>query len=404
LNDVDGIGRARGGLDRGAAIERFDAIVIGAGPAGSMTAYHLATAGVSVLMLDRARFPRDKPCGGGVTVRAERLVPFSLAPVVEDVVDHVELRLRYASRMERTSAKPLVLMTRRLRLDAFLAGQAAAAGADFREGVKVTAIHTDERGVEVEAGGKPFGARAVVGADGVNGVSARALGLCSRRAHGVALEGNLSADDVELARYRGRVVFELGTIRGGYGWVFAKGDHANFGVGGWEAEGPELRRHLDRLCREHSVPADRLSDVRGYRLPVADPSAPVANGRGLVVGDAAGLVDPLSGDGIYEAFLSATYAAEAVVDLCAGRASGLESYDSRVKAALARNLENSWAAKHALDRFPRLLFTLARLDLVQSALERLARNDPHPAAARRLARPALIALGLLARARLPSAA
>jgi len=369
-----------------------------------MTAYRLATSGASVLMLDRARFPRDKPCGGGVTVRAARLVPFSLDPVVEDVVDRVELRLRYGRHFERRRGKPLVLMTQRRRLDAFVAEHAVAAGVEFRQGVRVTAIETDDRGASVTIDGKQLHARVVVGADGVNGISARALGLRSRRTHGVALEGNLSAGDVELARYRGKVVFELGAIRGGYGWVFTKGDHANFGVGGWEAEAPALRDHLRELCDQHGVRADRLTDLRGYRLPVADPSAPLVRDRALVVGDAAGLVDPLSGDGIYEAFLSAGFAAHAVADFCAGRTAGLTAYDRRVKDELARNLENSWAAKHALDRFPRLLFAVARLELVQSALERLARNDPQPATARRLAGPALRGLGLLAPARLSSAA
>jgi geranylgeranyl reductase family protein len=392
--------RPRGKL---AGIERFDAIVIGAGPAGSTTALRLAGAGASVLLLDRARFPRDKPCGGGVTVRAARLLPFALDPVVEDVVDCVELRLAFRERFEHRSAQPLVVMTQRRRLDALLAERAAAAGADFRDGVRVTALTADESGVEVDAAGRRFRAAALVGADGVNGISARALDLCRGPRYGVALEGNLSYDGLDPHRYRGRVVFELGNVRGGYGWVFAKADHANFGVGGWEPEAPRLREHLERLCRNHGASAARLTNVRGYRLPVADPSAPLARGRALVVGDAAGLVDPLSGDGIYEAVLSGMFAADAVGSVLEGRAAGLEGYEARVRHALARNLANSWAAKHALDRFPRLLFAIARLEAVQRTLERLARNDPHPAAARRLGRPALIALGLLSRPRVSPA-
>jgi geranylgeranyl reductase family protein len=334
-----------------------------------------------------------------VTVRAARLLPFALDPVVEDVVHGVELGLSYRKRFDHRSSQPLVFMTQRRRLDALLAERAAGAGAEFRDGVRVRAVTTDEASVEVDAGGRRFRAQTLVGADGVNGITSRALGLCARPRYGVALEGNMSFDGLDPARYRGRIVFELGNVRGGYGWVFPKADHANFGVGGWDREGPRLREHLERLCREHRVAAARLTDVRGYRLPVAEPSAPLARGRALVVGDAAGLVDPLSGDGIYEAVLSGIFAADAVGDVLGGRAAGLEGYEARVKQALARNLANSWAAKHALDRFPRLLFAIARSESVQRALERLARNDPHPAAARRLARPVLIALGLLSRTR-----
>jgi flavin-dependent dehydrogenase len=88
------------------APERFDAIVVGAGPAGSTAARHLAEAGASVLLLDRARFPRDKPCGGGVTVRAARRLPFSLAPVVEGAVDTLEVSVGYARRFARTRRAP----------------------------------------------------------------------------------------------------------------------------------------------------------------------------------------------------------------------------------------------------------------------------------------------------------
>src|SRR5205809_3287679 len=121
-------------------VKRFDAIVVGAGPAGSTTAYRLARAGARVCLVDRARFPRDKPCGGGVTLRAVRELPFSVEPVVEDRVHTLELGLRYGRRWSRRAQEPLVLTTQRRRLDAFLAEQAAAAGVEFRDGAKVTGV------------------------------------------------------------------------------------------------------------------------------------------------------------------------------------------------------------------------------------------------------------------------
>jgi geranylgeranyl reductase family protein len=370
-------------------------IVIGAGPAGSIAAYRLAQQGASVLLLDRARFPRDKPCGGGVTIRAARLVPFSLAPVVEDVVDRLELARRFGSRFERVRAKPLVLMTQRRRLDDYLVEQAAAAGADFCDGVRATNVLTDERGAVVQVGSDSFRARAVIGADGANGITARSLGLCLQPAHGVALEGNVPYSAVNAKRYRGRIVFELGVVRGGYGWVFPKREHVNVGVGGWMREGPGLRSHLARLCHEYGIPAGRLEGVRGHRLPVSRPNAVLARGRGLVVGDAAGLIDPLTGDGIYGALLSASLAAEAAADLLAGRVRDLESYERRLRRAIARDRSNAWAAKVALECFPRLTFNIARLELVQGALERLARGEEKRD---RRARVPLAALGAAARA------
>src|SRR6185437_15123028 len=98
---------------------RYDVAIVGGGPAGSTAAYRLAQAGASVLLVDKATFPRDKPCGGGVTGRAARLLPFSIEPVVEETVDRLDVRLRYGPRFERAARKPLAYMTQRKRLDHF---------------------------------------------------------------------------------------------------------------------------------------------------------------------------------------------------------------------------------------------------------------------------------------------
>jgi flavin-dependent dehydrogenase len=172
------------------AVERFDAIVVGAGPAGSTTAYRLAYGGARVLLVDRADFPRDKPCGGGVTGRAARLLPYSIDPVVEDVTTAVELRFRYGKTFARDAREPLVYMTQRRRLDHFLVQRAVEAGAEFRSGLKVTAIETGRDGATVEAGTELLHGQTVIGADGVNGVSAKLLKLGGNRTVGVAVEGN----------------------------------------------------------------------------------------------------------------------------------------------------------------------------------------------------------------------
>ena len=376
----------------------YDAIVVGAGPAGSTAAYRLAAAGASVLLLDRATFPRDKPCGGGVTGRAARLLPFAIDPVVEDVVSAVELRLSFGRTFERSGGEPLAYMTQRRRLDHFLVEKAAGAGAEFRDGVKVTGVEAGPGRVVVSVGGERLAAQTVVGADGVNGMSAKALGLGGNRTVGVAVEGNVPHGLVDPERYRGRLVIELGTVPGGYGWIFPKGDHVNLGVGGWGREAPNLRAELARLCEAHGVSPDGLVDFRGYRLPLREPHARLAHGRALIVGDAAGLIDPVSGDGMFEGFLSSQYAAEAILDLLAGRATSLEAYGERLTARLATHLWASWGVKAALDRFPRTAFTIARTRIVWQAVERLVRGEVEDVSAvRGLARPPLKALAFLAR-------
>ena len=372
-------------------MERFDVLVVGAGPAGSATATHLARGGARVLLADKARFPRDKPCGGGVTGRALRHAPVDVEPAVEHVVDRFVVRVGYGGRFARRSS-PLIRMTQRRRLDAHLAEQAASAGADFRDGTPVADVVLEPDGVTARIGGSPVHAAFVVGADGANGIVVRAAGLGDGIQCGVALEGNVPWAELDPAPYRETAWVELGVVPGGYGWVFPKGDHANLGVGGWLHEGPRLREHVAGLARAHGLEPAAVTDLRGHRLPMRRPGSPAATGRALLVGDAAGLVDPLSGDGIYEAFVSARLAAEAILG---GRP---ETYENALAAALDRHAGASWAAKRAADRFPRVCLWALRAPGVFEAVAGLLRGDlAHPSDARGIARPPLRALSRLAR-------
>ncbi len=246
-------------------MQRFDVLVVGGGPAGSATAHELARAGASVLLADRATFPRDKPCGGGLTARAFQRCPVDPTPVVEEEVDLVELRFRFGDYVERPARAPVIYMTQRRRLDAFLLDAARERGVEVREGAHVSF------GEQIRVDGTPVQADVVVGADGANGTTARALGLGVGIVHGVALEGNVPYTRIAHDRYARRAVVEFADIPGGYGWVFPKGDHVNVGVGAWKAEGPHLREHLARTCAAHGLHPEELEQLRGHRLPMRPP-------------------------------------------------------------------------------------------------------------------------------------
>jgi geranylgeranyl reductase family protein len=365
-------------------MKRFDVVVVGGGPAGSTTAHRLADAGASVLLVDRATFPRDKPCGGGLTARALQWCPVDPTPVVEEIVDALELRFRFGSTIVRRAREPLVLMTQRRRLDAYLLDAARERGVEVREGTTIDVTRAP--------------ADVVVGADGANGTTARTLGLAAGIVHGVAYEGNVSYSTLPRERYARRAVVEFAAVPGGYGWVFPKGDHANVGVGGWASEGPRIREHLARVCAAHGLETDQLESVRGHRLPMRRPGTRIASERALVVGDAAGLIDPVSGDGMYECFVSSRLAADAILDLLGGRAASLAPYEAAVDEALMPLHNASWKLKQAMDRWPRASWRIASARLTWRSVERLLQGDlAHPGQERGLARVPLKALAVLGR-------
>jgi geranylgeranyl reductase family protein len=329
---------------------------------------------VEVLLLDRARFPRDKPCGGAVTRRAVRWAPCDLGPVVEHVVSIAELLDGDGCTRVREAAQPIAYMTQRRRLDHFLVEHATAAGAHFRDGVgRVVMDADDPRTVVVQ--GERLRARVVIGADGANGIAARALQLGEIQATGVALEGNLPRASADLSRYDGRGVVQFGVMPGGYGWIFPKGDHLNVGIGGWLAEGPRLRSQLKLFCEQHQLPFEALQNIRGHHLPMRAPQATLANGNGCLVGDAAGLVDPLTGDGIYECFLSAQLACDNVLALLDGHTSNLQGYQDSLADRLRSHHWASWLVKRALDRFPRTTYRIVTSRPVWSVIRDLLTGE-----------------------------
>jgi flavin-dependent dehydrogenase len=217
--------------------------------------------------------------------------------------------------------------------------------------------------------GRRVQAELVIGADGVNGVSARALGLTTERIFGVALEGNAPMTPERERRHRSAMLLELSVVPGGYGWIFPKGDHVNFGVGGWESEGPRLREHLARLCEQHGARLEELTSLRGYRMPLRRAWGGAARGPAALVGDAAGILDPFSGDGMFEAFTSSELVSEAALDVLAGRAASMEPYGGRLRRSLAGHAAGAWVARAAIERYPNAVWRMARTPAAARVLQ-----------------------------------
>ena len=356
-----------------------DVIVVGAGPAGSTAAREIADRGGNVLLLDRAKFPRDKPCGGGVTIRTADLLPFSLDPVIEATVDTAHLRFREGKEITRHHWRPLTYMTQRSRLDAFLVERAQEGGVEFRDGCPVKEVtRLGDGSYEVRhRDGSAHHARVVIGADGANGVVRANLGYEAPIESAVALEGNIEFPDGIPERYRRGIVLNLSYLPGGYGWVFPKGDHVNVGVGGWKAQvGTTLRQELERFCHLYDFDPASVTQIRGHHLPLIRPGAQVATAGSAVIGDAAGFVDPLSGEGIHGAVASGIGVATAVEDYLSGRVDSLSGYHHLVTRELTPNIETSRALMEIFHAMPApFVWLLQHSDRFWNPAGELVRGD-----------------------------
>lgn len=320
-----------------------DILVVGGGPAGSTLARMLAASGREAVIIDKASFPRPKACGGGVPPRTVDCLGLDLAPVASGTVTSVALAGAWFGKPHVFALDRPSLVVNRAVFDAFLLAQARAAGCRVIENVPLRRLERNGEAYRIEAGDDTIQARVVCACDGVFSPTARHLGF-DVLSRGFCLEGVVPCGDGVDDAFRHRATFHLALLRRGYGWSFPRGEGYAVGAGGAFAKGRGVDAAVDRLCRELPELGGRrpvhlrggmIPDYRGRRKRYVD-------GNACLVGDAAGLVDPLTGEGIFYAVRSAQLAAEGILK------NDLARYESALADELLPELD---AARRLARRF-----------------------------------------------------
>ena len=413
--------QSQGGRPSALSGDDADVIVVGAGPSGSTTAYYLAQAGLSVLLLEKSRFPRDKVCGDGLTPRAVKTLVAMGIDVSEEAgwLRNKGLRvigggLRLELPWPELSSYPgYGLVRTRASLDEMLARRAQAAGAKLLEGTTVTAPVLDDDGrivgviaqadtaeepqsksdhaerSRVPAAGKTYRARVVIAADGNSSRLSVAMGLQKRddRPLGVAVRTYYKSprhDDDYLESWLD--LWDGDRLLPGYGWIFGMGDGtSNVGLGllntstafGNTDYRSLLRRWLRSMPEEWGyVEENRTEPVRGAALPMGFNRTPHYYRGLLLAGDAGGMVNPFNGEGIAYAMESGEILARVVAQALA-RPTRAET--ERVLRGYPEALQDAYGGYYALGRMfveligrPKLMRYATNAGMTKPALMRFA--------------------------------
>lgn len=330
-----------------------DVIIVGAGPAGATAARWLAEKSVAVLLLEGQRLPRYKPCGGALTRRALRLLaPLDITPVVEAAVRTLTVEPPDGDRFTVTLPEPLIVTVMRDRFDTFLTERAVSAGARLREAERVIRCESDEESVTVTTNRRTYRARFLVGADGANSVVAHQLGLVPRR-RALSFVAELVPDS--KTNWDGSIHLFFPSRLNGYAWCFPKRTHLSAGIYTLRPVLPDWQKwlmgYLDRLRLARCFQRRHL---RGHPVPLADRHAQFHRGTALVIGDAAGLVDPFTGEGISWAMESAQIAATILWQRLIGDLDSLQPYTEAVRRQLLPALRAAVWFAHLLFAFPQI--------------------------------------------------
>jgi geranylgeranyl reductase family protein len=289
--------------------EPWDVAVVGAGPAGLAAAYAAAAAGARTIVLERAEHPRYKTCGGGLIGTSLAIADAHIQVPARDKIDAITFTRDGRRGFTRHSGpRPLLTMVRRDDFDSAWYQAVVTRGATVRQNSQVRTIAQDDDTATVTlSDGEAITARVVIGADGSAGISSRHVGVTFEQ-QDLGLEVELAATPEDQDRWRGRVLLDWGPVPGSYGWVFPKDDQLTVGVIMAKGQGAATKQYLHEFVARLGLADREVVRDSGHLTRCRRPGSPLHKGRVLVVGDAAGLLEPWTREGISYALRSGTRA------------------------------------------------------------------------------------------------
>lgn len=320
----------------------FDVVVVGSGPSGAMTALKLAEGGVSVAIVEKETLPRYKTCGGGVGYRARTFLGFDMDAVVEQEFKTVKI-VMVGEDLEYTVSRdfPIISMVMRDQFDSLIVNRAKGNGALLIENCKVNSLTQIEDGIILHTQDGDVQAKFVIAADGVLSPIAKMMEWKETRYMIPALEYEVVVSEKDFTRLSTDVRFDVNFVPDGYAWSFPKKGHLSIGVASTKRGKIDLHGYYKEYLKTLKIEEIIQESSHGAQIPISPRTDGFYKNNVLLIGDAAGFVDPISAEGISNAIYSGILAAESIIEGKLDSKSVKSIYNKKVKEKVLPELKTA---------------------------------------------------------------
>jgi geranylgeranyl reductase family protein len=325
-----------------------------------MAAYHLARDHFQVALLEKKRHPRPKPCGGGLQEKARRLLPFNVDEVVERVIYGMVFQLELKDRFVRRYREPIVYNLSRERFDHLLVRQAVGQGATLIEGEGLRGLEFKEGHVSLLTENNRYLAKVVIGADGAGSVVRRWINPrgIAQEAVGLICEIDKSSGGQRAPTAEDLFIVDWGTVPAGYAWIFPKEKTLTTGAMVPKVLSRHAISYLGAFLEREGLRLD-TKRIKAHPIPTRTAGEPISSKWGLLVGDAGGLTDPFTGEGLYYAIASGQRAAHWVSEHLR-KGADLHLYEGDIDRGLMEEIIVAGKLRRFFNTFSRYIHNLYR--------------------------------------------